>query len=216
MKTRVLLADDHVLVRAGIRALLDTMDDIEVIGEASDGREALALVGQHKPDVILMDISMSGLNGLDATAIVARDHPDTRVIILSMHAGESSVQQALGAGAAGYLLKEAAVAELPMAIKAVMEGNRFISPAVSAIVVDGFLSGRDREAGPLRTLTLRQREILQLLAEGRSAKEVAFALGLSVKTVETHRRQIMDRLQIFDLAGLVRFAIRSGLVSPDS
>ncbi len=216
MKTRVLLADDHVLVRAGIRALLDTMDDIEVIGEASDGREALALVGQHKPDVILMDISMSGLNGLDATAIVARDHPDTRVIILSMHAGESSVQQALGAGAAGYLLKEAAVAELPMAIRAVMEGNRFISPAVSAIVVDGFLSGRDREAGPLRTLTLRQREILQLLAEGRSAKEVAFALGLSVKTVETHRRQIMDRLQIFDLAGLVRFAIRSGLVSPDS
>jgi DNA-binding NarL/FixJ family response regulator len=216
VKTRVLLADDHVLVRAGIRALLDTMDDIEVIGEASDGREALGLVGQHKPDVILMDISMSGLNGLDATAIVARDHPDTRVIILSMHAGESSVQQALGAGAAGYLLKEAAVAELPMAIRAVMEGNRFISPAVSAIVVDGFLSGRDREAGPLRTLTLRQREILQLLAEGRSAKEVAFALGLSVKTVETHRRQIMDRLQIFDLAGLVRFAIRSGLVSPDS
>jgi len=216
VRTRVLLADDHVLVRAGIRALLDTMDDIEVIGEASDGREALALVRQHKPDVILMDISMSGLNGLDATAIVARDHPDTRVIILSMHAGESSVQQALGAGAAGYLLKEAAVAELPMAIRAVMEGKRFISPAVSAIVVDGFLSGRDREAGPLRTLTLRQREILQLLAEGRSAKEVAFALGLSVKTVETHRRQIMDRLQIFDLAGLVRFAIRSGLVSPDS
>lgn len=133
-----------------------------------------------------------------------------------MHGSQVSVQEALAAGAVGYLLKEGAVAELPLAIKAVTEGNRFISPAVSAIVVDGFLSGRDRESGPLRTLTLRQREILQLLAEGRSAKEVAFALRLSVKTVETHRRQIMERLQIFDLAGLVRFAIRSGLVSPDS
>jgi DNA-binding NarL/FixJ family response regulator len=216
VRTRVLLADDHVLVRAGIRALLDTMDDIEVIGEASDGRAALELVARDQPDVVLMDISMPGLNGLDATAIIARDHPGTRVIILSMHGSEVSVQQALGAGAAGYLLKEAAVAELPLAIKAVMDGKRFISPAVSAIVVDGFLSGREREPGPLRTLTLRQREILQLLAEGRSAKEVAFALRLSVKTVETHRRQIMERLQIFDLAGLVRFAIRSGLVSPDS
>ena len=215
MRTRVLLADDHVLVRAGIRALLDTMEEIEVIGEASDGRAALDLVERDKPDVVLMDISMSGLNGLDATAIVARDHPATRVIILSMHGGEVSVQQALEAGAAGYLLKEAAVAELPLAIKAVMDGKRFISPAVSSIVVDGFLSGRDREAGPLRSLTLRQREILQLLAEGRSAKEVAFALGLSVKTVETHRRQIMERLQIFDLPGLVRFAMRVGLVSPD-
>jgi DNA-binding NarL/FixJ family response regulator len=216
VRTRVLLADDHVLVRAGIRALLDTMEDIEVIGEASDGRAALELVKRDQPDVILMDISMPGLNGLDATAVIARDHAATRVIILSMHGSEVSVQQALAAGAAGYLLKEAAVAELPLAIAAVMDGKRFISPAVSAIVVDGFLSGREREAGPLQTLTLRQREILQLLAEGRSAKEVAFALRLSVKTVETHRRQIMERLQIFDLAGLVRFAIRSGLVSPDS
>lgn len=215
MKTRVLLADDHVLVRAGIRALLDTMHDIEVIGEVGDGREALEFIKRDKPDIVLMDISMSGLNGLDATAIVARDHPDTRVIILSMHAGEASVQRALGAGAAGYLLKEAAVGELPLAIGAVMSGKRFISPAISSIVVDGFLSARDRETGPLQSLTLRQREILQLLAEGRSAKEVAFALGLSVKTVESHRRQIMERLQIFDLAGLVRFAIRAGLVSPD-
>jgi DNA-binding NarL/FixJ family response regulator len=216
VKTRVLLADDHVLVRAGIRALLDTMDDIDVIGETGDGRAALELVGRDHPDIVLMDISMPQLNGLDATAIVARDHPSTRVIILSMHGSEESVQQALAAGAKGYLLKEAAVAELPMAISAVMEGKRFISPAVSAIVVDGFLSARDREAGPLRTLTLRQREILQLLAEGRSAKEVAFALHLSVKTVETHRRQIMERLQIFDLAGLVRFAIRAGLISSDT
>jgi DNA-binding NarL/FixJ family response regulator len=212
----VLLADDHVLVRAGIRALLDTMDDLDVIGETGDGRTALELIERERPDVVLMDISMPQLNGLDATAIVTRDHPATRVIILSMHGSEGSVQQALAAGAAGYLLKEAAVAELPLAIRAVMDGNRFISPAVSAIVVDGFLSGHNREAGPLRTLTLRQREILQLLAEGRSAKEVAFALRLSVKTVETHRRQIMDRLQIFDLAGLVRFAIRAGLVSPET
>jgi DNA-binding NarL/FixJ family response regulator len=216
MKTRVLLADDHVLVRAGIRALLETMDDIEVIGETGDGRAALEIIKRDQPDVVLMDISMPQLNGLDATAIIARDHPTTRVIILSMHGTETSVQQALTAGAAGYLLKEGAVAELPLAIQAVTEGKRFISPAVSAIVVDGFLSGRDPEAGPLRTLTLRQREILQLLAEGQSAKEVAFALGLSVKTVETHRRQIMERLQIFDLAGLVRFAIRAGLVSPDT
>jgi DNA-binding NarL/FixJ family response regulator len=215
MKTRVVLADDHVLVRAGIRALLETTPDIEVVGEARDGREALELIASLQPDVVLMDISMKALNGLDATAIVTRDHPGTRVIILSMHSAEASVQQALRAGAVGYLVKESAVAELPLAIEAVRNGHTFISPAVSRAVVDRFLAGGRSEAGPLSELTLRQREILQQLAEGRSAKEVAHELHLSVKTVETHRRQIMERLQIFDLPGLVRFAIRSGLISPD-
>jgi DNA-binding NarL/FixJ family response regulator len=215
MSCTVLLADDHTLVRAGLRALLETLPDVSSVLEASDGREAVDVVAAQRPDVVLMDIAMPRLNGLEAAALVARDYPATRTIVLSMHGTEAHVQQALRAGAAGYLLKDAAAVELPLAIRAVQRGEIYISSAVSRVVVSGFLAGVTPEAtaGPLDSLSGRQREILQLIAEGRTTKEIAFSLELSVKTVETHRRQLMERLQIFDVPGLVRFALRHGLVS---
>jgi DNA-binding NarL/FixJ family response regulator len=157
---------------------------------------------------------MPELNGLEATAIIARDHPATRTIVLSMHGTDAHVLQALRAGAVGYLLKDAAVAELPLALRAVLRGEIYISSAVSRVVVSGFLAGAAADAaGPLDSLSGRQREILQLIAQGRSTKEIAHDLSLSVKTVESHRRLVMERLQIFDVAGLVRFALRHGLVA---
>lgn len=212
---RVLLADDHTLVRAGLRALLGTMDGVEVVGETGDGREAVEMILRLKPDIALLDISMPGLNGLDVALRVGREVPPTRVIILSMHAAEAYVARALQAGVAGYLLKEAAAAELEWALKAVMRGESYLSPSISRQVVEGYLRAAAKEANPLAGLTERQREILQLIAEGSGTKEIAGVLGLSVKTVETHRAQIMDRLGIRDIPGLVRFAIRSGLVSPE-
>jgi DNA-binding NarL/FixJ family response regulator len=215
MSCTVLLADDHTLVRAGLRALLETLPEVSCVLEANDGREALDVIAAHRPDVVLMDIAMPRLNGLEAAAMVARDYPATRTIVLSMHGTEAHVLQALRAGAAGYLLKDAAVVELPLAIRAVQRGEIYISSAVSRVVVSGYLAGVTPEAvaGPLDSLSARQREILQLIAEGRTTKEIAFSLELSVKTVETHRRQVMERLQIFDVPGLVRFALRHGLVS---
>jgi DNA-binding NarL/FixJ family response regulator len=214
MSCTVLLADDHTLVRAGLRALLETLPDVSSVLEASDGREALEVIAAHRPDVVLMDIAMPRLNGLEAAAMVARDYPATRTIVLSMHGAEAHVLQALRAGAAGYLLKDAAAVELPLAIRAVQRGEIYISSAVSRVVVSGYLAGVTSEAapGPLDSLSARQREILQLIAEGRTTKEIAFSLELSVKTVETHRRQLMERLQIFDVPGLVRFALRHGLI----
>ena len=215
MKHTVLLADDHTLVRAGLRALLAGLPEVGTVLEASDGREALDAIAAHGPAVVLMDIAMPGLNGLEAAALISRDHPGTRTIMLSMHGTDAYVLQALRAGAAGYLLKDAAVAELPLALRAVLRGEIYISSAVSRVVVSGFLAGMaaaDAGRSPVDALSARQREILQLVAEGRSIKEIAFALELSVKTVETHRRQVMERLQIFDVPGLVRFALRHGIV----
>jgi DNA-binding NarL/FixJ family response regulator len=212
---RILLADDHTLLRAGIRSLLEKMPGVEVVGEAADGREALNLVKTHLPNVVLMDIAMAGLNGLEATARIVRDHPNVRVIILSMHANEEYVLQTLRAGASGYLLKDAATAELELAIQAVARGDTYLSPAISRRVIEDYLGRTSGEKGPLEQLTPRQREILQLVAEGRSTKEIAFVLSLSVKTVETHRTQLMDRLGIHDVPGLVRHAMRMGLVPPE-
>jgi DNA-binding NarL/FixJ family response regulator len=212
---RVLLADDHTLVRAGLRALLQSIDEVTVIVEAGDGRRALELVAAERPDVALLDIAMPGLNGLEVAERVARESPRTRLIILSMHSSPSHVAQALRAGAVGYLIKDAAAEELALALRAVASGETYLSPAISRQVVEGFLG---RAAGDVPTddlLTPRQREILQLVAESRSSKEVAALLHLSVKTVEAHRSQIMDRLGIHDLAGLVRYAIRIGLVSAE-
>jgi len=216
---RILLADDHTLVRAGLRALLESIDEVTAISEAGDGRRALELVAAERPDVALLDISMPGLNGLEVAARVARDSPRTRLVILSMHSSPSHVAQALRSGAVGYLLKDSAAEELGLALRAVMSGETYLSPAISRQVVDGFL-GRiarpETDEPPVDAqLTPRQREILQLVAESRSSKEVAALLSLSVKTVEAHRSQIMERLGIHDLAGLVRYAIRVGLVSSD-
>ena len=212
---RVLLADNHTLVRAGLRALLRSIAGIEVVAEADDGREALHLVGTQQPDVVLMDVAMPEMNGLEATARVSKEFPSVRVIILSMHANEEYVLQALRAGAAGYVLKDSGVSELELALKSVSRGETYLSPAVSKHVVADYVRRVGGESNSLEQLTPRQREILQLLAEGRSMKEIAQLLFISIKTVETHRAQLMERLDIHDVPGLVRYAIRIGLVTPD-
>jgi DNA-binding NarL/FixJ family response regulator len=210
---RVLLADDHTLVRAGLRTLVELIQGVEVVAETGDGREALDLIRALKPDVALMDIGMPGLNGLELAVRVAAECPATRVIVLSMHTSEAYVSQALRAGVAGYLIKDASVAELPLALSSVARGEMYLSPAISKTVVEALRGLPDH---PLEGLTPRQREILQLIAEGHSTKEIAWTLKVSGKTVETHRAQLMDRLGIYDVAGLVRFAIRCGLISADS
>jgi DNA-binding NarL/FixJ family response regulator len=213
---RIALADDHTLVRAGIRALLEAGGKVEVVAESGDGREALEMILRHRPDVALIDLGMPGMNGLELARRLTQEAPRTRVIVLSMHAEASYVRQALKAGAAGYLVKGASVSELPLAIESVMRGETYLSPRVSQTAVEQLLRNDTGDPDPLEALTARQREILQLVAEGKSTKEIAAALQLSVKTVETHRARIMDRLGIRDVAGLVRLAIRAGLVSADS
>jgi len=210
---RVVLADDHVLVRAGIHSLLNQLDGIDVVGEASNGREALELVEMHRPGIVLMDIDMPELNGLEATARIVSRFPSVRVIILSVHGTEEHVLQALRAGAAGYLLKNISPAELDQAIRSVNEGNNHITDSVAKHVVARLVEGA--KVGSPDRLTLRQREVLQLVAEGNTSKEIATKLGISVKTAESHRAEIMQTLGIHDTAGLVRYAIRLGIVSPD-
>ena len=212
---RVLLADDHLLVRAGIRSLLEGLPGVVVVAEASNGREALQLVTIHQPNIVLMDIMMPELNGLDATARIAAKHPDVRVVILSMSASEEYVLQSLRAGARGYVLKEADIAELELAIRSVAGGETYLTPAVSKHLVAGLLERGEASPGSLTQLTPRQREVLQLIAEGSTTKEIAKKLGLSGKTVETHRAQMMDALDIHDIAGLTRYAIRVGLIARD-
>ena len=211
---RVLLAEDHTLVRAGIRSLLAELSWVEVVGEAADGRETVRLVSEVRPQVVLMDITMAGLNGLDATERIVREFPDTRVIILSMHANEEYVRRALLVGAAGYVLKDAEKAELELALKSVARGGTYLSPSVSRPLVSDYTERAGRQS--LERLTARQREILQLIAEGNSTKDIARDLGLSIKTVETHRAQLMARLDIHDIAGLVRYAIRAGIASSEA
>ena len=212
---RIVLADDHVLVRASIRRLCQTFPGVAVVAEAGDGNQALAMVKSHHPDVVLMDITMKGLNGIDATAQIKREFPRVQVIILSMHTTEDYVRQALEAGASGYLLKESTTSELELALAAVMRGEAYLSPSISKLVVQGYMRHAGAAASPLAVLTLRQREILQLIAEGHNAKDIAFRLKHSVKTIETHRTQIMERLDIHDVPGLTRYAVRVGLVSSD-
>jgi DNA-binding NarL/FixJ family response regulator len=211
---RVLLVDDHALVRAGIRSLLGAMRDVQVVGEAASGEAALALAESERPDVVLMDIAMKGITGLEAAARLRDQYPAVRVVILSMHSGEEYVLQALRAGAAGYLLKDAATGELELALRSVIRGESWLSPAVSRQVVEGYVQRVGGEPAA-EVLTARQREVLSLIAAGKSTKEVAFTLNLSVKTIETHRAQIMERLAIRDVPGLVRYALRTGLVPPD-
>ena len=214
---RVLLAEDHTLIRAGIRALLEHLAGVQVVAEAGDGREALRLIEMHKPDVALVDIAMPGLNGLEVTARAAKDFPNVRVIILSMHANEEYVLQALRVGAGGYLLKDAGTSELELALRAVVHGEKYLSPAVSKHVVADYVRrvGAEEQPRLLDQLTARQREVLQLIAEGRTTQEIANLLNVSVKTIETHRTQLMQRLDIHDIAGLVRYAIRMGIISCD-
>jgi DNA-binding NarL/FixJ family response regulator len=220
---KVLLADDHILVRAGIRSLLQSMIGVEVIGEADNGRDAISKTSKLQPDLVLLDISMSELNGLEVAERIHQEFPSIKIVMLSMHTHEEYVLQSIKAGASGYLLKDAAPTELEVAINAVMRGETYLSPAISKHLVDDFLR-RNREPkqpvenkeSPFDQLTSRQREILQLIAEGNSTKEIANKLHISIKTVETHRMQIMERLGIRDIAGLVRYAIRMRIISPES
>jgi DNA-binding NarL/FixJ family response regulator len=214
---RVLLADDHLLVRAGIRSLLQGMDDLQIVAEADNGRQALALAIEHKPDLVIMDIRMNELNGIDATARIRAECPATRVIILSMHATEEFVKGAIKAGASGYLVKDSAPLELKFAIEAARRDDIYLSPRISRHVIPSLLydpAGESHQV-PIASITSRQREILQMIAEGKTTKEIAFILDVSVKTVETHRTALMDRLRIHDLAGLVVYAIRTGLIDID-
>jgi DNA-binding NarL/FixJ family response regulator len=210
---RVVVAEDHALVRAGICSLLEKLPGVEVVGEASDGREALELLKTQSPNVALLDISMPGMNGLEAAARAAREFPATRVMVLSMHANEEYVHRALKAGVAGYLLKDSGTAELELAIRAVARGDTYLSPAISKQVISDYVRRTGAETSSLEALTPRQREVLQMIAEGHTTKEIAKKLDLGVKTVETHRAALMMRLDIHDVAGLVRYAIRSGLVN---
>ena len=220
---RVLLVDDHVLVRAGINSLLQTIDGIEVAAQANNGAEALRLVAEHRPDVILMDIAMDIMNGLEATAEIKRSFPQTNIIILSMYLNEAYVEQALRAGASGYLLKDSETEEIEHALATVASGELYLGPRVRKQLVESYLK-RSPDVphavsripdNPSIELTARQREVLKHIAEGRSTKEIAHRLGISPKTVEAHRTQLMERLGIRDIPGLVRYAIRVGLVTVD-
>ena len=212
---RVVLADDHTLVRAGLRKLLESLPEVTVVGEADDGLALLAMVQELQPELALLDIAMPGLNGLETAARLSRTAPGLRMLMLSMHQNEEYVRQALRNGAAGYMLKDAAPMELALAVRAVLRGEVYLSPSVSKGVVSDYVQ-RLRSEEPSGTgLTPRQTEVLQLIAEGHSSKEIARRLSLSVKTVETHRSQLMKQLDIHEVAGLVRFAMRNGLVSPD-
>jgi DNA-binding NarL/FixJ family response regulator len=205
---RVVLADGHALVRAGLRALLDSMPYIEVVGEAEHGGEALKLAAQLRPDVVVMDLSMPILNGIEATRRAVKLKPRPRILVLSMHEDAEYVRQALSAGASGYLLKKAPRGEFELALAAVIRGEIWVSPSIARTVIDDIVRRRPRHD----ELTSRQREILQLVAEGHTTKQIAKRLHIGVKTVETHRAQIMERLDIHSIAGLVRYAIRSGMI----
>ncbi len=222
---RVLIVDDHKLVRAGIISLLEEIQDVKVVAEADNGHDALKLMETHSPDLVLMDVAMRGLNGLETLARIARKYSRPRVIILSMHSNEEYVIQALEGGAFGYVLKDASPQELEIAIKAAMQGEIYLSPKISKQVINDYLSRihghtvrieLQSEAKSPSLLTSRQREILQLIAEGCSTKEIAAKLNLTVRTVETHRTDIMKRLDIHDTAGLVRYAIRTGIATTDT
>lgn len=212
---RVLLVDDHALFRAGLRALLQSFDGVQVVAEAGNGSDAMQVVERERPDLVLMDIAIPGLSGIEAAARITRSWPQVKVIILSMHSNEEYVRQALRAGATGYLLKGAEPPELELALKAIMRGDTYLTPAVSKRVVNNYLRQGSAPATGA-ALSPRQCEVLKMIAEGGSTKEIAGKLKLSVKTVEGHRAELMRRLEIHDVAGLVRHAIRIGLVTVDS
>ena len=214
---RLVLVDDHNLVRQGIRSLLEKAGDLEIVGEADNGHDAIELVDQLMPDVLLMDISMPRMNGLEALTRLKAQRPATRVIILSMHSDKTVVLNVLRNGARGYLLKQSAVDELLLAIRYVCEGGTYVSPAISETLLPDLLaSSANDNAAALAALTLREREVLQLIAEGKTSREIGEFLTITVKTVEKHRSNLMAKLSVHDVASLTRLAVKYGVVSADS
>ncbi len=214
MQTTIIVADDHKIVREGIRKVLETREDFQVVGEASDGEEAVQMVLEKKPDVALMDIWMPRLSGIDATRRIGKHGLDTKVLVLSMHQSRAYVEEVLRAGAAGYIVKNAASQDLLNAVDAVCSGGSYLSPTITQQVVDAIARPGDAVPSGVAALTDREREVLQLIAEGLSSKEIAGMLGVSLKTVDSHRSNLMEKLDIHKVSGLVRFAIRAGLVEP--
>ena len=217
MNTRIILADDHKIMREGLRSLLDKQQDIEVVGEAEEGRKTVRLVTDLSPDVVIMDIEMASLNGIEATRQIVAKTPEIKVIALSVHSDRRFITEMLKAGASGYVLKDCSFEELVQAIRAVMANRIYLSPGIADNVIKDYVSFLPRtDFSVFSILTEREREVLQLIAEGKNTKEIAFSLHVSVKTIETHRKRIMDKLGIHSIAELTKYAIREGLTSIES
>lgn len=216
MNIRVFLADDHAIMRDGLRLILESTPGIVVVGEAGDGQKAVNLVGQLRPDVVIMDLAMPLLDGIEATRQIRASNPATQVLILSMHATSEHIYQALKAGAQGYLLKESAGAELLIAIQSIQSGRRYLSDTISATNVDAYVGQREasESKSPLESLSVRERQTLLMVVAGHSNTEIAQAIHLSIKTVETYRSRLMKKLGVGDLPSLIKFAIAHGLVDP--
>ena len=214
MSIKVLLVDDHAIIREGLRSLLDKQPEMEVIADTDDGRKALDLVQKLLPNIVIMDISMPGLNGIEATRQITAEFPDVKVIALSIHSKRRFVADMLSAGATGYILKECLFDELVQAIKAVAAGGRYLSPRITDLVVSDYVKRLSATAdSPFEALTTREREVLQLVAEGKSTKQIALELHVSTKTIEANRRQIMEKLDIHSVAELTKYAVREGLTT---
>lgn len=217
MSVRIVLAEDHGITRQGLRSLLEKQPDVTIVGEAEDGRKAVYLVRELSPDILITDISMPNLNGVDATRQITREHPKTKVIALSMHSNRAFVANMLQAGAAGYVLKESLFGELVEAIKTVMAGGTYLSAKVAGVVVSDYVKHlSNRPESPLDLLTEREREVLQLIAEGKTTKQIALQLHVTSKAIEANRRKIMDKLDVHSVAELVKIAIAGGLTSLES
>ncbi|MCP5416692.1 MAG: response regulator transcription factor [Chromatiaceae bacterium] len=215
MKKRILIVDDHKIVREGLRSLIEDDGSYEVVGEAANGREALKLVRQLLPDLVIMDVAMNEMNGIDATRQLTRVAPDVRVLALSMHSDSRYVKQMLEAGAMGYLVKENAFEEIAAALRSVLAGRLYVSPQASGAILQDIVHGQGMEGDAVSPLTTREKETLQLIAEGHSTAEIAERLFVSVKTVETHRKKVMDKLELRSVAELTKYAIREGITSVD-
>ncbi len=213
MRTRILLADDHGIIRQGLRSLLEKHPDMEVVGEAEDGQKALELVQQLVPDVVIMDVTMPNLNGVDATRQITKEFPKVKVLALSIHSNKRFVADMLRAGAAGYILKECLLEELIEAIRTITAGNIYFSSKITDVVVDDYMDHLSEAIEPTKPLTDRERQLLQYIAEGRLVRDIAAQMHLSVKTIEFNRRQIMKKLKIHSMAALMKYAIREGLTS---